>query len=481
MVLLALCAAALTAPATVVTVVSEAQQAAAAPQHADHGGGPAGGSARKTLNLDGTWTFALDPDDRVTKLLTTAGKKTNGTIAVPGAWQAQGYGQDTFTMHHAMDGVGIFSREIVLPAGFEGAGRRLFFVANRVQRSAKLFVRDPAAVNVSVTAPLASHLGYLSLMEAELTNHTSNGRITLTVAVNSTRDNPTDCLRSTEDDAAENDFTGLSGWGGFGGHVRLESRAAVRKRSFFHFIYSKSSFCIKTGSGQTEGKLRPKKDGFSQVWIVDPFVQHSVADDLASADVNVSVRLGDASASTTTGRVVLNVTYATEAGSAVVGQSTVKCPAGVAATCAVPSVKLVAPALWSPRSPVQYTAVVRLLDAATGAVLDNQRITFGIRRLDIVNRSHWKLNGQFLFLHGYGDDSVYPLTYAPPNNVTFYRERLSFAKSLGFNYVRPHSVRETACLEQFYVSKRSLYQDRLGTNIRKVEKRVACSAAHPPG
>ena len=118
-----------------------------------------------------------------------------------------------------MDGVGIHSRDIVLPPGFEGAGRRLFFVAHRVQRSAKLFVGPPAGINVSVDVPLASHLGYLSVMEVELTNHTSNGRVALTVAVNSTRDNRIDCLRSTEDDAAENDFTGLNGWGGFGGHV----------------------------------------------------------------------------------------------------------------------------------------------------------------------------------------------------------------------------------------------------------------------
>ena len=285
---------------------------------------------KKTLSLDGTWNFALDPDNRVTKLLVAGGKKTNGTIVVPGAWQAQGYGQETFTMHHAMDGVGIFSRDIALPAGFEGEGRRLFFVANRVQRSAKLFVGAPASVNVSVSEPLASHLGYLSIMEAELTNHTSNGRITLTVAVNSTRDNPTDCLRSTEDDAAENDFTGLSGWGGFGGHVRLESRGVA--------------------------------------WIEDPFVQQVVAEDLGSADVNVSVGLGGDTSATA---VMLNVTYATAAG-ATVGRATVKCPAGATA-CSVPSARLASPALWSPRSPVQYTAAVQLLAAATGAVLDEAR------------------------------------------------------------------------------------------------------------
>ena len=168
-------------------------------------------------------------------------------------------------------------------------------------------------------------------------------------------------------------------------------------------------------------------------WIEDPFVQHVVAHGFASAEVNVSIRLGGASAA----GVTLCVTYATAAG-AMVGRSTAKCAAG-AATCSAPSAVVHHPTLWSPRSPVQYTAAVRLLDTATNAVLDEDLITFGLRRLEVVNNSHWKLNGAYLFLHGYGDDSVYPLTYAPPANETFYAERLRFAKSLGFNYVRPHS------------------------------------------
>ena len=73
----------------------------------------------------------------------------------------------------------------------------------------------------------------------------------------------------------------------------------------------------------------------------------------------------------------------------------------VATACSVPSVRLASPALWSPRSPIQYTAAVQLLAAATGAVLDEDSIVFGLRRLDVVNRSHWKLNGAYLFLHGY--------------------------------------------------------------------------------
>ena len=67
-----------------------------------------------------------------------------------------------------------------------------------------------------------------------------------------------------------------------------------------------------------------------------------------------------------------------------------------------------------------------------GIVYDRQAIPFGLRRLD-VEGIHWKLNGRWLYLHGYGDDSIYPATVAPPANYTFYKRRLHVARSLGFN------------------------------------------------
>ena len=40
-----------------------------------------------------------------------------------------------------------------------------------------------------------------------------------------------------------------------------------------------------------------------------------------------------------------------------------------------------------------------------------------------------------------GDDSVYPDTIAPPVDKAVYAKRLAFVKSLGFHFVRCHSVR----------------------------------------
>eukprot|EP01047_Picozoa_sp_COSAG01_P081982 COSAG01_NODE_16569_length_1224_cov_12.170667_2_plen_98_part_00 len=71
-------------------------------------------------------------------------------------------------------------------------------------------------------------------------------------------------------------------------------------------------------------------------------------------------------------------------------------------------------------------------------MIDAVGVRFGLRRLEVVGY-HWKLNGRWLYLHGYGDDSIYPMYVSPPLNFSFYKERLRFARSLGMNFVRHHS------------------------------------------
>ena len=120
-------------------------------------------AARPSLSLDGNWSLTLDPLDPATKRMVTAGLKTSGPIAVPGAWQAQGFGEDTATMHHQYMGAATYTREIEVGPTLLGPDRRLFLVAQRVQRAAKLFV----ATNNLV----ATHTGYLSIMEADISRY----------------------------------------------------------------------------------------------------------------------------------------------------------------------------------------------------------------------------------------------------------------------------------------------------------------------
>ena len=53
------------------------------------------------------------------------------------------------------------------------------------------------------------------------------------------------------------------------------------------------------------------------------------------------------------------------------------------------------------------------------------------------------LNGKKIFLRGFGDDYVYPLTVASPPSREVHKEHLELARTYGFDYVRLHTHVET--------------------------------------
>lgn len=354
-------------------------------------------SGREALSLDGGgWTLTLDPGNPATARLRAAGRKTNGPITVPGAWEAQGFGEETTQMEHQYIGAAVYARTVALPAGFGGGpGATVWLVAERIQRAAKVTAGSGPAVVVG------EHIGYLSPLELDVTKAIGKDRaLALAIEVNATRRLNVDGLQGEED--LETDGTGLGGWGGIGGHVRLEAR----------------------GPG----------------WIVAPHVQHELASPgLGSAVVNVSIEVGGHEASGTGFK--LRVSYRDPANQPVAGHGgpaviTADCP-DLGLYCSVPSIRIPDPQLWSPRTPQQYSATIELV-GASGAVLDAQLIKFGLRKLELIGY-HWKLNGVWLYLHGYGDDSIYPMSTSPPLNFSFYEERLEFSHGLGMNFVRHHS------------------------------------------
>jgi len=351
--------------------------------------------ARQTLSLDGSWDFALDQKNPATHRISAAGGKVSGKIEVPGAWQAQGYGEETVALKHQWMGVATYSRQVPLPASFaDTSEQRLFLVAERPQRSVQLFVGDNFNCNQT---------GYLSNLECEVTKHVhsrdsfgylTNASLAIRLVVNSTRALGSDGLVG-EEDLLSGDGENIGGWGGLGGHVRLEARS---------------------------------KEG----WLLDPWIRHAVDDGFTTASVNASVELGGAESYTASGlslRVALLDSH-----KKAVGQASAQCKAG---SCSTDNIKVTSPTLWSPSSPVQYQAMLELV-TASGKVVDQHVVTFGIRRLD-VEGYHWKLNGDWLYLQGYGDDSVYPDTLAPPLTYSVYFSRLNFTKDLGMNWVRHHS------------------------------------------
>lgn len=93
--------------------------------------------------------------------------------------------------------------------------------------------------------------------------------------------------------------------------------------------------------------------------------------------------------------------------------------------------------LWSPEAPVLHLATVELL-AADDTVLDSWLERFGLRSFAVRN-GDLLLNGQPLFLRGYGDDCVQPLTIHTPVDRDVHRRHLQKTKEYGFLYVRHHS------------------------------------------
>ena len=96
------------------------------------------------------------------------------------------------------------------------------------------------------------------------------------------------------------------------------------------------------------------------------------------------------------------------------------------------SLKLAEPKLWSPSSPHLYTARTSL----AGLDLGSTRFGMGEPK---VERGRFLLNGQPIFLRGYGDDCIFPNTIAPPADRAEYRRRLQIVKDYGFNYARHHT------------------------------------------
>jgi beta-galactosidase/beta-glucuronidase len=276
--------------------------------------------SRESLSLDGSgWILTLDPSHPTTRRLAARGAKTSGGITVPGAWEAQGFGDETVQMKHQYIGAATYSRTVRLPSGFGvGPGRTVWLVVERIQRAAS--VRAGGSGGGGRGVVVGAHIGYLSPLELDVSEAISQRSLVLSIEVNATRRLDVDGLQGEED--LETDGTGLGGWGGIGGHVRLESR----------------------GAG----------------WIVAPHVQHALASSSGgSATVNVTVEVGGQAAGT---GFQLRVQYL-DAANRTVGGLTADCP-DLGRHCGVPNTQLTRPDLWSPGSPQQYTAHLELVDAS---------------------------------------------------------------------------------------------------------------------
>ena len=336
---------------------------------------PPGG--RATISLDGRWGFRMDPQGNgQAARWFDAGAGFKAQIRVPGAWGAQGFGEPTAKMRHSFVGKGWYRRQIDIPEAWRR--RRIFLTIGGVHRYARTWVNGTL---------LGEHIGYLSDFEYDITQHVEPGRTaTLTICVDSKQRWDVDCLTGCVDiiDAM------FVEWGGIWGHVALEAR--------------------------------------DETWLTDLFVRPAIDPPSCRASAVLAgktigaagVRLEVLDAA---GKVVATATALLKGPSK--AGSTVEIAAGV------PQAKL-----WSPDAPHLYTARLSLVKGAR--TIDTVETRFGLREIS-VKGPNILLNGRRIFLHGYGDDSVYPETVAPPADKAVYVKRLKLAREYGFNHVRHHS------------------------------------------
>jgi len=332
---------------------------------------------RPRVDLDGTWEFRMDPE--------AVGERDGwfrrgaafpDRIRVPGSWDAQGFGAPTDKVYHNYVGKAWYRRLVVIPREF--AGRRAILHVGAVHRSAKVWVNGQH---------VGGHLGYVTPFEIDVTDQVRPGRTALVIIqVDSAQDWEIDTLTGCVDII---DYMFVN-WGGIWHHVWLEAREAS---------------CIDNSF------VKPDVD--RSVARVEVELTH--VGPRARRDLLVEVLDPDGHRA---GRAEQEVTL--EPGAT---RTTVE--------VAVPE-----PKLWSPNHPDLYRVRASLLDG--DRLADQWEDRFGMRTIEIRGSDIY-LNGNKTFLHGYGDDCVFPKTLCPPADHAEYRERFSLAKEFGFNYVRHHS------------------------------------------
>ena len=227
---------------------------------------------------------------------------------------------------------------------------------------------------------LGEHIGYLSPIEHPINEFAQAGETaTLAICVDSKQRWDVDTLAGCFDIIDEM----FTAWGGIWGHVAIEARGEAWLSDLFVQPKLDPPACLVSArlNGKAEGaKLKM---------------------DIVDADGRVAAR-AEAEA-----REMISI------------------------RAEIPAARL-----WSPNHPDLYTARLSLVRG--DEVLDSVETRFGLRVIEI-KEPHILLNGKRLFLHGYGDDAVYPETMAAPSDKAVYLKRLRLIKSYGFNYVRHHS------------------------------------------
>eukprot|EP01050_Picozoa_sp_SAG11_P014749 SAG11_NODE_1848_length_4170_cov_1.679931_2_plen_421_part_00 len=392
-----------------------------------------------------TWEFQTDPDDVgvAERWFSTQARPTlERTIRSPGAWQAQGVGNETALEFHQYEGVGWY-RQTLTPPTIPESGSAWLWIGGApggVMRSANVWANG---------AHCGRHVGFLEPLEIDLTPAigSDGSKLELAVAVDSRWNRTEDPLwgggsmwnsggpgsgggagaHVPAATASGGDGYSFGGFGGMIGHAKL----LVRERAWFE-----DSVHVACKGGEDK----------SGAWHCD--VQLSLLGKVNAAD-----------------RVSLKIC---ERGSGGACTSAIE---GLAKSTRMTLTATIAHAkLWAPGTPAAqanlYVANLTLRGSDLAAEASRR---FGVRSLS-TDGPRILFNGEPLFLRGYGDDAQYGFTgavsqpllgtlnngtlltphirrsdrfsFQPPMEKSYYLDQLSDMKKLGYNFIR---FREYSC------------------------------------
>ncbi len=346
-------------------------------------------TARQQINLTGTWDFFPDVGDSDLE----TGTVKAGKIVVPGAWQAQGYGPPAGTIPSANIGPGtspaeylrhnlmarcLYARQVDVPDAWRG--KRVFLCVRRAYRYTDATVNGKR---------VGEYEGFCSPFEFDVTSAISFGGSNQVVIGVDNRPRP------GRDTLGTGNLYG--NWGGIGGAVYLEARP----RTWIDDVFAVPR--VKASGVELQVTLKTVEAVFAESLKM-------------AAEVRPWSATGGPSATVSATNVALIVAS---------NQARVLLP-----------LKIADARMWTPEDPFLYTARVTL--AREGRILDELQVRFGLREITAESRK-LMLNGNPLYLSGYGDDATEPITGMLPADKSVYERRLKLMRSLGFNFVRHHS------------------------------------------
>lgn len=96
-------------------------------------------------------------------------------------------------------------------------------------------------------------------------------------------------------------------------------------------------------------------------------------------------------------------------------------------------------ALWSPEHPLLYDLTLRLIDGASGQVVDEVQTTTGMRSIDwLRGDGTFRLNDKPIFQSLCLDQGYWPETFMTPPSADALKQDIELSKAVGFNGCRKH-------------------------------------------